>query len=79
VETEFNKVRDDLQNHKTGILDKLQQMLIDSISDNLAEAKKIDWEKQINKGDKVAPNGYMMSMIDDMTKMYNAVSTILPN
>jgi len=45
IESEFNKLKDDLTNHKNGILDKLKEILTDSINDNLENAKsKIDWD-----------------------------------
>lgn len=40
IESEFNKLKYDLNNHKTGILEKLQSMLTDSINSNLTNKRK---------------------------------------
>lgn len=49
-----------------------------SITENLSNAKKIEWDKQIQKGEKVTVNPYMIAIIDDMTKMYKVLYHILP-
>lgn len=87
IDSEFMKLQEDLNTHKNGILEKLEQILIEryaieyksySILENLSEAKSIDWDAQIVKGDKVNVNKFMVKIMDDMTKMYKVLSNLLP-
>ena len=42
-------------------------MLTDSVGDNFEEAKaKVEWDKQIEKGSKIAANPYMLSIVKDI-------------
>ncbi|CDW75065.1 UNKNOWN [Stylonychia lemnae] len=79
IDAEFVKLSEDLKNHKNGIFEKLQQMVTDSIQDNCDEAKgKIEWDKQLEKGDKVAVNPYIQSISKDVTNMHKVLSGVLP-
>jgi ASC-1-like (ASCH) protein len=40
---------------------------------------KVEWDKQIERGQIVNPNAYMASITEDMTKMYKVLKNILPN
>lgn len=42
-------------------------MLTDSITENLDQAKsKVDWEKVIEKGERVTVNSYISSIVKDI-------------
>ena len=50
-----------------------------SISDNLEHNKaKIEWDKVIEKGERVTVNEYMIGIIKDLTSMHKVLHNILP-
>jgi len=54
-------------------------MLTDSISENFQEAKtKVEWDKQIEKGSKIAANPYMLNIVKDINNMHRILSGVLP-
>ena len=38
----------------------------------------MDWDKQLDKGDRVAINSYMQSIVKDVTSMHKILTNILP-
>jgi len=50
-----------------------------SIQENCEEAKtKVEWDKALEKGDRVAVNQYMQSISKDLTQMHKILSNVLP-
>ncbi len=54
-------------------------MLLESVKDHFSDGKeKVEWEKQIEKGSKVAANAYMQAIVKDTISMHRILSNLLP-
>mmetsp|Transcript_44568 Transcript_44568/g.32664 ORF Transcript_44568/g.32664 Transcript_44568/m.32664 type:complete len:168 (+) Transcript_44568:2321-2824(+) len=75
VEAEFSKLRDELQNHKNGILDQLTSLLTDLIQENLERAKKVDWDRA---GEQGASQSCFKEIVSNMELMHQGIAPVLP-
>eukprot|EP00347_Sterkiella_histriomuscorum_P013600 403364097 len=79
IDSEFQKLLDDLKDHKTGIFEKLQQILTDNIYEHCKDSKDtIDWDKALEKGDKVGVNSYMLNIVKDIQQIHKIFTNLLP-
>ena len=70
---------DDLKTHKSGIFDQLQQILTTTIAKYIEEGKsKVEWDKPLEKGDRVVVNQYMQNIVKDINNMHKILTNILP-
>lgn len=50
-----------------------------SINENLEVAKqKVEWDKQMEKGERVSTNAHILSIVKDLQQMYKVLHNILP-